>query len=486
MKRIFAPCVLFIALFAYAQFGYAGNLVYFVDLNAFYDAEGKPYVEIGLDINAGSVQFEKAKQGFQGGVEVKIEISPKENEAAPVYSRSFDLFSPVIDDTSNRAFGILDIKRVSLAPGNYVLIGTLRDKLSGESKQFKFSKEFFLDAQLTDKLSYSDILFVQSVTPSKVVQAHSKHGYDIIPYVNNGNFIDADSLKFYFETYHSELQSPAVYFTSVFLTEANSTTKLRNFQRTFRQNVRPLDIVMGAFDITKLPSGVYFLNVQSYSQTQDSIGSTIKKIYLVNSKTDYQAPVSNELFTDQFSLTEEQLDYYIHTLYYISTPNETDFAKSLQTYAEKQNYFYHFWDKRKEKPTDLPSKPWVLYKSRVDYANTHFKAAHLKGWRTELGRVLLTFGTPNDIEYVPSSNNKHPYEVWRYNKLKTQANVRFIFFSPNQATNDYVLLHSDLRGERNNPRWEFELARTTNNANLDVDGVNGRRSGQGSSDAGGR
>jgi GWxTD domain-containing protein len=484
MKRFLILCAALLGTLASAPAGFARDMIYFVDLHAFYDAEGKPYVEIGLDVNAASIVFPKQKGGFQGVIEVKLDIS-QNGSAAPAYSREFELLSPLLPDTGNRAFGILDIKRVSLAPGEYVLYGELRDKHSGESKVFKFSKAFYLDAQQPGHLSFSDIMFVQSITPTKTVQAHSKLGYDIVPYVNNGNFIDADSLKFYFETYHSDAKSPAVYFVNVYLSEANSTGKIRNFQRTFRQNVRPLDLVTGGFDVSKLPSGVYFLNVQAYSQTQDSIGFTSKKIYLVNGKVDHLATVSPELYKDQFGLSEDQLDAYLHTLYYISSPNEQDFAASLTTYTEKQNYFYNFWDKRKEKPTDLPSKPWVLYKSRVDYANDHFKAAHLKGWRTELGRVLLTYGTPNDIEYFPSSNTNHPYQVWRYNKLKTQANVRFIFYSPNEATNDYVLLHSDLRGERNNPRYEFELSRTANNANLDVDGIDGRQ-GQNNNNAGGR
>lgn len=485
MKRFLIYCAAFLGTLASAPSGIARDMIYFVDLHAFYDAEGKPYIEIGLDINAGSIVFPKQKDGFQGAVDVRLDISPKGNETAAVYARDFELLSPVLPDTGNRAFGILDIKRVSLAPGEYLLSGELRDKNSGDAKVFKFSKAFYIDAQQADRLTFSDIMFVQSITPTKTLQAHSKLGYDIIPYVNNGNFIDADSMKFYLETYHSEAKSPAVYFVNVFLSEANSTGKIRNYQRTFRQNVRPLDLVMGGFDISKLPSGVYFLNAQAYSQTQDSIGFTSKKIYIVNTKADLMANVSPELFKDQFALTEAQLDEYIHTLYYISSPNEQDFASSLATYTEKQNYFFNFWEKRKEKPSDLPSKPWVLYKSRVDYANSHYKAAHLKGWRTELGRVLLTYGTPNDIEYMPSSNSNHPYQVWRYNKLKTQANVRFIFYSPNEATNDYVLLHSDLRGERNNPRYEFELSRTSNNANLDVDGLDGR-SGQSNNNAGGR
>ena len=97
----------------------------------------------------------------------------------------------------------------------------------------------------------------------------------------------------------------------------------------------------------------------------------------------------------------------------------------------------------------------------------------LKGWRTDRGRVLLTYGTPNDIERNPSDNSKHPHDVWRFNKIKTQSNVRFIFYNPNEATADYVLLHSDLNAEIKDPRWEFKLYRNVNDANLDRDQIQG-------------
>lgn len=456
----------------------ARDLLYFVDLNAFYDAEGKPYIELSLDIDAASIGYQRTEAGqFQGSIEIRYEITPKD-QAEQVYSRAFDLLSPTLTDTNAAAtgFGIMDVRRVSLAPGEYILVGYLRDKQGADPRQHKFEKSFFVEAQPTEKTIASDIAFVQSVTPTKTTQAHSKHGFDVTPYVNNGNFIDVDSLRFYMEVYHPGRQTQAVYFANAYITQANSTVKMRAYQRTLRQSVKPLDIVSSGFDISALPTGTYYLNVDFYSQSQDTMLRTSKKFYVISGKPVAEGTVSEAAYADQFNLSEEDLDYYIHTLYYISTPTELDFANSLTTLAEKQNYFYNFWEKRKEKPTDLPSKPWLIYKSRVDYANQHYKAAHLQGWRTELGRVLIVYGTPNDIELFPSSNTQHPHQIWRYNKLKTQANVRFVFYNPNEATNEQVLLHSDLRGERNNPRYEFDLSRTTLDGNLDVDRMDGTKS----------
>ena len=38
-----------------------------------------------------------------------------------------------------------------------------------------------------------------------------------------------------------------------------------------------------------------------------------------------------------------------------------------------------------------------------------------------------------------------------------QKNVKFLFYNPTLAGEDFMLLHSNARGEINNPRWEREL-----------------------------
>ncbi|MEZ4983759.1 MAG: hypothetical protein R2795_01770 [Saprospiraceae bacterium] len=37
--------------------------------------------------------------------------------------------------------------------------------------------------------------------------------------------------------------------------------------------------------------------------------------------------------------------------------------------------------------------------------------------------------------------------------------MRFIFYNPSLAADDFILLHSDVFGERQNPQWQLELYR---------------------------
>lgn len=457
----------------------ARELLYYVDVCSFYNQDGKPYLEVYMDVDARSVAYQQTESGaFQGAVEVSIEIERKlAAEGEMAYQRKFELVTGEVRDSAaaSNEFGILDIRRISLEPGEYILTGFLKDKFKPEAKQHKFVQELIIEAQPSQLASTSNIEFIQSFRKTETPQPHSKLGYDILPLVTNATFADQDSIRFYMEVYNIGKESEKVYFANAYISRANSTEKAKVTSKVMRKSVRPLDIVTASLSLKGLPSQTYYLNIDLYSQAQDLISTTSKKFFVVNSKVaavDMTAEAG--AFEEYFNLTEEELDKYIHTLYYVSTVTEREFAESLTTFEEKKNYFLNFWDKRRENNATSPAKPWKAYKSRVDYANQRFKSSHLPGWRTARGRVMCIYGPPNDVERNPSSNTKYPYDVWTYYKVKTQANRTFVFYNPNTATDDYTLIHSDVVGEYNNPRWEFEVVRTAFDGNLDNNSTGGR------------
>jgi GWxTD domain-containing protein len=428
------------------------------------------------------VDYAKSEDGgLQGSIDVHYFITRKgagANEAV-TYDKTFELLSPIVKDTAQDQirFGIMDVRRISLPPGEYEFKGYLKDKIAPNAHQHQFVFDLIVKEKPTGFVGFSDIEFVQSVKPTVVQRPYSKLGYDVMPLVTNGTYQDMDSLQFYLETYNTQLESDGVYFVNAYVSLSSSSSKIKNLNRTIRQTSKPLDIIYSGFNIKDLPTQTYYLNIDIYSKNLDSttqqqklIASTSKKFFVVNTRMEIEGGMSANAFDEVFKLNEEQLNYYLHTLYYIATNTERDFANVLKTVDEKKNFFFKFWENRKGN-SNSPVKAWNEYRARVDYANQQYKASHAEGWRTDRGRVLLVYGTPNDVERFPSDNSKHPYEIWRYNKVKTQAGVRFIFFNPNEATADLVLLHSDLRGELNNPRWEFSLFRNANDANLDRDNV---------------
>ena len=105
-------------------------------------------------------------------------------------------------------------------------------------------------------------------------------------------------------------------------------------------------------------------------------------------------------------------------------------------------------------------------------ADAKFKSGFRFGFETDRGRTYMRFGRPDDLIHVEDDPAAPPYEIWvYYNFPKTkQRNVKFLFYNPSLAGEDFILLHSNARGEINNPRWERILY--ARNAGEEYDGDN--------------
>jgi GWxTD domain-containing protein len=111
---------------------------------------------------------------------------------------------------------------------------------------------------------------------------------------------------------------------------------------------------------------------------------------------------------------------------YIITDEERKAFMQLQTDEERDQFIEAFWQRRNPNP----DAPYNEYKEehyrRIAYANEHF-AAGVPGWRTDRGRIYITFGAPDEIESHPSGGtylrpedegggetSTFPFEDWRY------------------------------------------------------------------------
>lgn len=108
------------------------------------------------------------------------------------------------------------------------------------------------------------------------------------------------------------------------------------------------------------------------------------------------------------------------------------------------------------------NNPEAAFKSFIENANAvhaRFQSGFRYGFETDRGRTYLRFGKPDDMVHVEDDPSAPPYEIWiYYNFPKTgQQNVKFLFYNPSLAGEDFILLHSTARGEIRNPKWERVL-----------------------------
>ncbi len=118
-----------------------------------------------------------------------------------------------------------------------------------------------------------------------------------------------------------------------------------------------------------------------------------------------------------------------------------------------RRFFYSFWANR---GTD-PEAAWRAYAAEVVKVNKLFGCRVQKGYQTDRGMVYLKYGPPNTMMDRMNEMDAYPYTIWHYYRAGRFTNRRFVFYQPDLISQCLVLLHSEVPGEIQNPRWNQVL-----------------------------
>jgi GWxTD domain-containing protein len=152
----------------------------------------------------------------------------------------------------------------------------------------------------------------------------------------------------------------------------------------------------------------------------------------------------------------EELDEMYAQSEYLANHAEKKKWKKLSTIDGKRSFLYDFWSARDEDPATGVNETMQAYFERVKYANQHFANFMQKeGWKTDMGRVWIMYGKPYEIERHPNEKDVKPYEIWFYSNI--EGGVIFVF-GDITGFGEYRLLHSDKRGELQDPNWQHRIS----------------------------
>jgi GWxTD domain-containing protein len=134
---------------------------------------------------------------------------------------------------------------------------------------------------------------------------------------------------------------------------------------------------------------------------------------------------------------------------YIITDEERTAFKRLATDDEKQQFIEQFWLRRDPTPDSSENEYKEEHYRRIAYANERF-ASGIPGWKTDRGRIYITFGPPAEIESHPSggtyerpieegggTTSTYPFEKWRYRWIEGIGNDVQIEFVDPTMTGEY-------------------------------------------------
>jgi GWxTD domain-containing protein len=111
---------------------------------------------------------------------------------------------------------------------------------------------------------------------------------------------------------------------------------------------------------------------------------------------------------------------------YIIQDQERAAFLSLGTDEEREHFVEQFWERRDPTPGTPENEFKVEHYRRIAYTNAHFSDAALPGWKTDMGRIYITYGPPDEIDSHRADAT--PWEQWKYRFIQGVGNNVLVDF----------------------------------------------------------
>jgi GWxTD domain-containing protein len=171
-------------------------------------------------------------------------------------------------------------------------------------------------------------------------------------------------------------------------------------------------------------------------------GDTVAKPMTDKERKKKEAQLKKELETPWKKWLDNDVTYII-------TDEERKAFKRLNTDEEREQFVEQFWLRRDPTPDTIENEYKEEHYRRIAYANERY-ASGIPGWKTDRGRIYITFGPPDEIDSHPSGGtyerpmaegggetSTYPFEDWRYRYIEGIGNDVNIEFVDPTMTGEY-------------------------------------------------
>ena len=211
--------------------------------------------------------------------------------------------------------------------------------------------------------------------------------------------------------------------------------------------VKPLLLICPVLAAICLPGSAA---AQSKSKASPKKGATVA--------SQQRETVAKPLSERERRRREERLRRELETPYrkwlnedvtYIITDEERTAWKRLSTDEEREQFIEQFWLRRDPTPDTAENEYKEEHYRRIAYANERY-ASGIPGWKSDRGRIYITFGPPDEIESRPSggsyerpieegggTTSTFPFEIWRYRWIEGIGTDVIIEFVDPTMTGEY-------------------------------------------------
>jgi GWxTD domain-containing protein len=405
----------------------SGSLRFYFDKTVFAGKEDLSYAEFYLMFYADDIKF--INNSSKGELQINAAIDDKNGNR--VSEKSWVVEVSLEGD--NRTKVVYDQWNEYLNPGNYTVNIKVNDPnsdLNGE-----LNAEIKIDLIRGDHFSASGIEFVSSVNENMNSEQFRKGSRYIIPNPSRRYGILNPVLFVYYELYGIPLEGNMTFTYSII--DNNKTAE----QQSVKSDVPAgKAAIMHGLNISNLPSGVYTLALEVYDPQTDKSIAASSRFEVIHSET-----------VSKTEIKSEDLRKYEALLKY-TAPGQVNNYNSLNDEGKVQ-FIIEFLKKMDPNPGTPENEFIKTMQQRFIYAEHNFGWGGIKGWLTDMGRIVIKYGIPNEVQQFNTQADYFPYQIWIY---QDSREYQFVFGDIHN-NGRFILLHSNKEDEVSNIYWKEQI-----------------------------
>ena len=344
-------------------------------------AEGQPGLSVTVSIPYRDLQWLRIPRGYAGGAEIQVSFEPHDRgrEYGDFWERRIVVPSFGLTVSPNAV--LVEKRNFPVIPERYAMRVSVRDLNSGSQSSAQqsltvpdYSK---IPLGFTDlELGLVDSTGVFLPTPTR------RFGYEVGRLAARATLFDRRSGPW-----------PRNYqFRYRILDETGEEIVSGNRGVTLGRSAEPVVVRPGSTDLFL---GTYSLEV--------SLADNRSKVKVDRSfEVEQSGPPPGKEF-----------DRVLEALSYIADAREIDALRALPA-DQRARGWEEFWRRRDPTPDTPRNEAMIEFFRRVRYAEQHFQGAG-PGWRSDMGRIYIKFGPPDQVENHAATTQSPQLEIWYYN-----------------------------------------------------------------------
>ncbi len=334
--------------------------------------------------------------------------------------------------------------------GNYELIVQVED----ENSKAILAKSATLSITpfTTGILALSDLEFSSMISKDSSASSFNKNNFKVVPNPSALYGTGMPMVYTYTEVYNLGFPSDSTY--EVIYRVLDGSGRVMKSSPAKRRPILGNSLVeVNAINIATLRSGSYTLEarITDHHSGQQAIATRRFFVYREEDMavSESQSSGSGAIVESYRTFSLAELDEEFAAARYIASEEEKKIFGSLNEDA-KRDFLVRFWTRRDQSPETARNEFRENYLARVEHANKNFSGLR-NGWKTDMGRILLIYGFPSEIERFPSQGESRAYQVWKY--FEIEGGVEFDFVDV-KGWGNYELVNSTARNELQDFDWQ--------------------------------